>query len=314
MAKTNRQRTTKISDKAPKAADETKLTDGKEAPKAKRSRPKVSSTKEPESSKATPEKIEESSQTASAQIEMEVHHHPQLDHSPKPWKEYLLEGLMIFIAVMMGFIAENVREAITNHQHVKELTSQLVQDLKTDTTQLNEIYQFETGILKTTDTLINLLQPPLKNEDIGHIQRLVANSHSIPLFHPSAGAIFAIKNELHLKQFSSSKIISYIASYERHTELLHTAQDVALQYQRSYVDPFLLKHFTAANLSAAFSGGKLEKPEMRNLSQEDITQLGVNMVLIRVVNDELLRDNRKTKNDVTALLQYVKERYQPDEE
>ncbi|MFB9842968.1 hypothetical protein [Mucilaginibacter ginsenosidivorans] len=23
---------------------------------------------------------------------MEVHHHPQLEHKPKPWKEYLLEG------------------------------------------------------------------------------------------------------------------------------------------------------------------------------------------------------------------------------
>ena len=42
--------------------------------------------------------------------QMEVHHHPQLDHKHKPWKEYLLEGLMIFIAVMMGFIAENIRE------------------------------------------------------------------------------------------------------------------------------------------------------------------------------------------------------------
>jgi len=314
MAKTNRQRTTKASDKAPKTVDETNLKDGKETPKVKRSRPKVSSTKEPESSIATPEKTEEPSQVTLPQIEMEVHHHPQLDHSPKPWKEYLLEGLMIFIAVMMGFIAENVREAITNHQHVKELTSQLVQDLKTDTTELNKIYQFETGILKTNDTLASILQQPLKNEDIGHIQKLVANSHNIYLFHPSAGAIFAIKNELHLKQFSSSKIINYIAAYEKHTELLHLVQDITLQYQRSFIDPFLLKHFTAANLSAAFNHTKLEKPEMRNLSQEDITQLGVDMVLIRINTNELLTDNRMVKNDVTTLLQYVKERYQPDEE
>ncbi len=63
---------------------------------------------------------------------MEVHHHPQLDHKPKPWKEYLLEGLMIFIAVMLGFFAENIREEITNSEHVRQLTSQLVQDLKSD--------------------------------------------------------------------------------------------------------------------------------------------------------------------------------------
>jgi len=45
---------------------------------------------------------------------MEVHHHPQLEHKPKPWKEYLLEGFMIFIAVMMGFFAENLREHISD--------------------------------------------------------------------------------------------------------------------------------------------------------------------------------------------------------
>ena len=35
---------------------------------------------------------------------MEVHHHPNLHHKRKPWKEYLLEGLMIFIAVTLGFL------------------------------------------------------------------------------------------------------------------------------------------------------------------------------------------------------------------
>ncbi len=30
---------------------------------------------------------------------MEVHHHPDLHHKPKKWKEYFLEFLMIFLAV-----------------------------------------------------------------------------------------------------------------------------------------------------------------------------------------------------------------------
>src|SRR5450631_904147 len=45
--------------------------------------------------------------------DMEVHHHPDVEK--KGLKEYLLEGLMIFLAVTMGFIAENVREHITEH-------------------------------------------------------------------------------------------------------------------------------------------------------------------------------------------------------
>jgi hypothetical protein len=36
---------------------------------------------------------------------MEVHHHPNVEK--KGYKEYFLEFLMIFLAVTMGFIAEN---------------------------------------------------------------------------------------------------------------------------------------------------------------------------------------------------------------
>src|ERR1700731_4697152 len=39
---------------------------------------------------------------------MEVHHHPDLHHEKKPWKEYFLEFLMIFLAVTMGFFAETI--------------------------------------------------------------------------------------------------------------------------------------------------------------------------------------------------------------
>ena len=40
---------------------------------------------------------------------MEVHHHPNLHHTGKHWKEYFLEFLMIFLAVTLWFFAENIR-------------------------------------------------------------------------------------------------------------------------------------------------------------------------------------------------------------
>ena len=107
---------------------------------------------------------------------MEVHHHPQLEHKHKPWKEYLLEGFMIFIAVMMGFIAENIRENITNSEHATQLTLQLVQDLKADTVQLDEIYRAESQIVKNNDTLFTLLQQPLAKADTKKIRYLLFGS------------------------------------------------------------------------------------------------------------------------------------------
>ncbi len=244
---------------------------------------------------------------------MEVHHHPQLEHKHKPWKEYLAEGFMIFVAVMMGFIAENIRENITNSEHARQLTLQLVQDLKADTAQLNEIYRAETGIIKNNDTLFTLLQQPLAKADTKKIQEFIAGSHSMWPFHPSLGAIGAIKNELHLKQFSNSEIISYFSRYERHIELLHTVQDINLQYQRNYLDPFLTAHFKPANLDAAFMKSSVPDGQMRNLTQADIDQLAADVVLIRIISREMVSDNVRLKKDAADMLKYVVKQFDLEE-
>ena len=59
---------------------------------------------------------------------MEVHHHPEVEK--KGFKEYILEGLMIFLAVMMGFFAESLRERIADGNREKEFMVSMIEDLK----------------------------------------------------------------------------------------------------------------------------------------------------------------------------------------
>src|SRR4051794_32456759 len=51
---------------------------------------------------------------------MEVHKHPHHVTRKKKWGEYLLEFLMIFLAVTMGFFAEQIREGFVESRHEKE--------------------------------------------------------------------------------------------------------------------------------------------------------------------------------------------------
>src|SRR5215471_21784226 len=50
--------------------------------------------------------------------EMEVHHHPHVEK--KNFKEYFLEFVMIFLAVTLGFFAENIREHFVDKAHEQE--------------------------------------------------------------------------------------------------------------------------------------------------------------------------------------------------
>ena len=68
---------------------------------------------------------------------MEVHHHPQLHHKPKPWKEYFLEFIMIFLAVTLGFFAESIRENLVNKEKETHYIQNLVADLQADTAGLS---------------------------------------------------------------------------------------------------------------------------------------------------------------------------------
>jgi len=68
---------------------------------------------------------------------MEVHHAHHPTHKKK-WSEYIIEFVMLFAAVTLGFFAENIRE----HQVLVERKNQnlegIVQDLKKDSIKLGE--------------------------------------------------------------------------------------------------------------------------------------------------------------------------------
>src|SRR5215467_8490112 len=69
---------------------------------------------------------------------MEVHHPHHLTHKKK-WTEYLLEFFMLFLAVFLGFIAENIRErAVENHRE-REYIASFYQDLTADENDLARI-------------------------------------------------------------------------------------------------------------------------------------------------------------------------------
>ncbi|MBM3168470.1 MAG: hypothetical protein FJZ76_04265 [Bacteroidetes bacterium] len=56
--------------------------------------------------------------------------------SKRRWTEYLVEFVMLFAAVTLGFFAENIREQNTEQQKKKELLAAVVHDFKTDKSEI----------------------------------------------------------------------------------------------------------------------------------------------------------------------------------
>jgi len=105
---------------------------------------------------------------------MEVHHHPQLKHEPKPWKEYILEYFMIFLAVMTGFFAESLREHLSDRGKETEYMRSMVEDLKADTA---EVIKAEAGLRQVNlviDTMLTCLKS--NNPDPGALVHAVSRN------------------------------------------------------------------------------------------------------------------------------------------
>ena len=79
-------------------------------------------------------------------IDMEVHKHPHHVTHKKKWGEYLLEFFMLFLAVFLGFLAENYRESLVNKEKEKHYMENLVGDLRADTAALNRTMDYN-GVL-----------------------------------------------------------------------------------------------------------------------------------------------------------------------
>ncbi|HVZ57759.1 MAG TPA: hypothetical protein VG870_13965 [Chitinophagaceae bacterium] len=86
---------------------------------------------------------------------MEVHHHPHIEK--KGFKEYLLEGLMIFLAVTLGFFAEGLREHLNDQEKVKDYVRTLADDLRQDTTESRRISSLLFRNIHGQDSLLDLL-------------------------------------------------------------------------------------------------------------------------------------------------------------
>ncbi|HEY5369620.1 MAG TPA: hypothetical protein VIJ75_11565, partial [Hanamia sp.] len=62
---------------------------------------------------------------------MELHHPHHVTHK-KEWHEYLLEFIMLFLAVFLGFVAENIRETSVEHGREKEYARALYDEFYAD--------------------------------------------------------------------------------------------------------------------------------------------------------------------------------------
>jgi hypothetical protein len=143
---------------------------------------------------------------------MEVHHHPALHQAQKKWKEYFLEFLMIFLAVTLGFIAENIREHIVNQKKEKHYIENVIADLKTDTATITLSIHMQNLLLKKMEAVLEI--PIEKLDDLSLqdtlYQNLVPFYAASWIFVQNNNTVTQLKNAGGFNVFANQKVVDSI--------------------------------------------------------------------------------------------------------
>lgn len=93
---------------------------------------------------------------------MGVHAHSHTQR--KKWHHYFWEFFMLFLAVTLGFLVENMREHILDRKKEKIYIESLISDLKKDTLIMALMTKSHFSLIRGTDSLVDVLND-YKNND-----------------------------------------------------------------------------------------------------------------------------------------------------
>jgi hypothetical protein len=162
---------------------------------------------------------------------MEVHHHPDLHHRRKKLREYFLEFLMIFLAVTMGFLAESLREHISDNAREKDYISSLLNNIKDDTSSIRHTIEENQTKLNSLIKLVGLSRGDLADTGSRRaLYRLVSGFVGFySVFGSNDATMMQLKNSGGLRYIRRGHVADSIAEYDNQMKSIQTAGDLCVK-------------------------------------------------------------------------------------
>ncbi|MCX6203281.1 MAG: hypothetical protein NTY43_03185 [Bacteroidetes bacterium] len=190
---------------------------------------------------------------------MEVHHPHHIAHKKK-WSEYIIEFILLFTAVTLGFFAENIREhQVEIHKTEKSLKT-LYRDIQKDS------ILFSTALprRKKADSLFEVISKYYERGELkSHLIECYAflgqiSNRSMPNINNMA--LDEVKNTGRITFIEDDNLINAIQNYSHFAKVLESREIREENFLNQFIDPIRFKYFEqnilyALNYDNAFVRG-----------------------------------------------------------
>ena len=241
---------------------------------------------------------------------MEVHHHPDLHHRKKKWKEYLLEFLMIFLAVTLGFFAETIREKISEKHRENDYIVGLINNIQSDTSDL-------TGLINRNDLELSGIDSIMKISKKDFLSLSVQDSifyyglrytFNLHLFQFNDLTLVQLRNAGGYSLIKTSRVADSIALYESKNNDIKVQERFVIDYYTQTMASF--KQILDITLTGKFFQEYKTKKVMPSDIHVLISRDGEGMFLLYndywIYRGSLSGYNIKLKEHLEYLIGFIK--------
>ncbi|HUS01126.1 MAG TPA: hypothetical protein VMY77_05335 [Chitinophagaceae bacterium] len=242
---------------------------------------------------------------------METHHPHHVTHK-KRWTEYLLEFFMLFLAVFLGFVAENYREHIVEHQREKQFMRSMVEDLQTDTAEMTRILNDINTRSQNVDSMLSLLVTPRITNDViiksYHFTFPALNNLSVVF---DDRTITQLKSSGSMRMIRNQKVNDALVKYWNHIEVVNKALERHTAYRTKGRD-METRIFNTAEIFVK-NNRKIANPSEpvnlinneTNLIKEYTNVIAYCGVMLTALNSQIVEQHRLAD----GLIQLIKKEY-----
>ena len=241
---------------------------------------------------------------------MEVHHPHHPTHKKK-WSEYLLEFIMLFAAVTLGFFAENLREGIAEKHKKEELLVAIAEDFQKDVKQIEFHKQFDLNKIKICDSLDKLIDADPKNVDQQLYYRLINNLYMSWKFNSNSRSRLEAESKGYISEKDNEELALYISKYTFHltdlTDLLSEEQNSYTKYADN------INKFTVDSLEKIASRYPMidipKKLGIRPIANVDKEYLKYLLISVRTFNDIAVYNIDSLQFYANKSVHFIKNKY-----
>jgi hypothetical protein len=148
------------------------------------------------------------------------------DPPRKKIRTYLFEFLMLFFAVFCGFIADNWREKLSEHQREKIFINSIVEDIKSDTLGSNEIITRLRTMSKGIDSVLSELSSPDVIKNSNNLYRLWVKNMGLEVFVSNDRTIQQLKSSGELRLIRNISVSDRIMNYDQTLKKYYTQSNL----------------------------------------------------------------------------------------